>query len=194
MSTSNSLHHSSQQGSYFPVIVAHHQEPFQHIHSPTNDSSALDLDLELEDSLTSASSSPPLTQSSPSHLPPGHNMSTAPDKITLTLGHLPSRKEIPPSGPRTPSRIDPNNPPWPAFRGYHEFSFAHATMGVRLPTILGKAIEDVVKTLNSQWEVDRIEDLVECTKRMDELMENLSANQFVFPSNRQFFVLFLTRM
>lgn len=108
-------------------------------------------------------------------------MTSAPDKITLTLGHLPSRKEILPSGPRTPSRIDPNNPPWPAFRGYHEFSFAHATMGVRLPTILGKAIEDVVKTLNSQWEVDRIEDLVECIKRMDELMENLSANHKLRP-------------
>ena len=49
--------------------------------------------------------------------------------------------------PRTPSRVDPNNPPWPAFRGYHEYSFAHATMGVRLPTILGKAIDDVVRTL-----------------------------------------------
>lgn len=30
-------------------------------------------------------------------------------------------------GPRTPSRIDPNNPPWPAYRGYHEYSFAHVS-------------------------------------------------------------------
>lgn len=87
--------------------------------------------------------------------------------------------------PRTPSRVDPNNPPWPAYRGkynltvdshsmtdrvpvalyifllltsfplpsllgYHEYSFAYATMGKRLPTILGKAIEDVIRTLNEQ--------------------------------------------
>lgn len=31
-----------------------------------------------------------------------------------------------------------------------EYSFAHATMGVRLPTILGKAIEDVYRTVNEQ--------------------------------------------
>lgn len=34
--------------------------------------------------------------------------------------------------------------------GYHEYSFAYATMGKRLPTILGKAIDDVVRTLNEQ--------------------------------------------
>lgn len=97
------------------------------------------------------------------------------DKVVLSLG---SRTHMmAPMCPRTPSRIDPNNPPWPAYRGYHEFSFAHATMGVRLPTILGKAIEDVVKTLNSEWEVERIEDLVGCVRRMEELMVNLSGNQ-----------------
>lgn len=99
------------------------------------------------------------------------------NKVTLSLENMPSRKSIVPTCPRTPSRVDPNNPPWPAFRGYHEFSFAHATMGVRLPTILGKAIEDVIQTLNSEWEVDRIEDLVECVHRMEELMKNLSGNQ-----------------
>jgi len=38
----------------------------------------------------------------------------------------------------------------PRILGYHEYSFAYATMGKRLPTILGKAIEDVVRTLNEQ--------------------------------------------
>lgn len=99
------------------------------------------------------------------------------NKVTLSLENMPSRTNPVPSCPRTPSRIDPNNPPWPAFRGYHEFSFAHATMGVRLPTILGKAIDDVIKTLNSEWEVERIEDLVSCVQRMEELMVNLSSNQ-----------------
>jgi damage-control phosphatase, subfamily III len=118
---------------------------------------------------------------------PSSSQSTHPDeefdnmapinKVTLSLGNMPSRKELAPTCPRTPSRIDPNNPPWPAYRGYHEFSFAHATMGVRLPTILGKAIEDVIKTLNSEWEVERIEDLVQCVHRMEVLMENLSGNQ-----------------
>lgn len=34
--------------------------------------------------------------------------------------------------------------------GYHEYSFAYATMGKRLPTILGKAIDDVIRTMNEQ--------------------------------------------
>ncbi|ELU38030.1 DUF89 domain-containing protein [Rhizoctonia solani AG-1 IA] len=79
-------------------------------------------------------------------------------------------------GPRTPSRIDPNNPPWPAYRGYHEYSFAHATMGVRLPTILGKAIDDVWRTVNETSEEDQIVDLVDCVERMDVLMTDLSQN------------------
>lgn len=61
-----------------------------------------------------------------------------------------------------PAQVDPNNPPWPAYRGYHEYSFAYATMGKRLPTILGKAIDDVVRTLNEQSDEDVILDLVAC--------------------------------
>jgi hypothetical protein len=116
-------------------------------------------------------------------LPPKHTMSNAntsskgaPSRVTLSLGHLPSKKDIKAPWPRTPSKIDPQNPPWPAFRGYHEYSFAHATMGHRLPTILGKAIDDTVRTLNERTSEDEIIDLVKCIERMDELMTDLSGN------------------
>ncbi len=66
-------------------------------------------------------------------------------RTVLSLGNLPPKKVVADNGPRTPSRVDPNNPPWPAYRGYHEFSFAHETMGKRLPTILGKAIDDTIR-------------------------------------------------
>jgi hypothetical protein len=78
-------------------------------------------------------------------------------------------------------QVDPNNPPWPAYRGYHEYSFAHATMGVRLPTILGKAIDDVTRTLNEQSSEEKIVDLVHCIERMDALMQDLSGNQKLRP-------------
>ncbi|GJJ08299.1 hypothetical protein Clacol_002510 [Clathrus columnatus] len=101
--------------------------------------------------------------------------------VTLQLDHLPARKDIQPSYPRPPTKVDPNNPPWPAYRGYHEYSFAHATMGVRLPTILGKAINDAVETLNTLSEEDRIIDLSECIHRMGELMTDLSTNRKLRP-------------
>ena len=121
-------------------------------------------------------------------------MSAAPSRVTLHLGHLPSKKDIRPPWPRTPTRvitsmllytpvfttrpfqIDPNNPPWPAYRGYHEFSFAHATMSNRLPTILGKAIDDAITTLNTESLEERVVDLAQCIDRMDELMTDLSGN------------------
>jgi len=103
------------------------------------------------------------------------------NKISLHLGHLPSKREIKPLYPRTPSRVDPNNPPWPAYRGYHEYSFAHATMGHRLPTILGKAIDDVIRTQNEQSSEHLILDLVECINRMDALMVDLSGNAKLRP-------------
>jgi damage-control phosphatase, subfamily III len=78
-------------------------------------------------------------------------------------------------------QINPNNPPWPAYRGYHEYSFAYATMGHRLPTILGKAIEDAVKTQNEQSSEHLIKDLVECINRMDTLMADLSGNAKLRP-------------
>ena len=120
-------------------------------------------------------------------------------KVNLHLGHLPSKKDIKGPWPRTPTRVsspsaptsysldsllcqvDPNNPPWPAYRGYHEYSFAHATMGVRLPTILGKAIDDVTRTLNEQSSEEKIVDLVHCIDRMDVLMQDLSGNQKLRP-------------
>lgn len=49
-------------------------------------------------------------------------------------------------------------------------------MGTRLPTILGKAIDDVVKTLNDEYEEDRIVDLTECISRMEDLMDDLQSN------------------
>ncbi|KAI9057000.1 DUF89-domain-containing protein [Trametes sanguinea] len=97
----------------------------------------------------------------------------APGRMSLKLSHLPSRQNIKPVYPRSPSSIDPNNPPWPAYRGYHEYSFAYATMGQRLPTILGKAIEDVVVTLNQEYDEERIVDLVQCIDRMEDLMREL---------------------
>jgi damage-control phosphatase, subfamily III len=65
--------------------------------------------------------------------------------------------------------------------GYHEYSFAHATMGHRLPTILGKAIDDTVRTLNEQSSEDEIIDLVQCIERMDKLMTDLSGNAKLRP-------------
>ncbi|KAH8923345.1 DUF89-domain-containing protein [Atractiella rhizophila] len=108
-------------------------------------------------------------------------LSQAPKKLLLTS--LPPKQK----GfgehlyPRTPSRIDPNNPPWPAYRGYHEYSFAHATMGQRLPTILGKAIDDAVKTLNEEHDEDRMVDMVECIERMEDLMEDMTSNRKLRP-------------
>jgi len=127
--------------------------------------------------------------------------SGAPSKVTLSLGNLPSKKDFKAPWPRTPSKvrerspdsipltssyefrpqIDPNNPPWPAYRGYHEYSFAYATMGVRLPTILGKAIEDTTRTLNEQYSEEKIVDLVRCIDRMDDLMVDLSGNAKLRP-------------
>ncbi|GAA6007412.1 hypothetical protein JCM11491_004154 [Sporobolomyces phaffii] len=109
--------------------------------------------------------------------------SKPPSRVSLTLGNLPPKQSGfgVPMNPRTPSRVDPNNPPWPAYRGYHEYSFAHATMGVRLPTILGKAIDDVVKTLNEEHDEERIVDLTECISRMEDLMDDLHANSKLRP-------------
>ncbi|KAF7307217.1 DUF89 domain-containing protein [Mycena indigotica] len=107
--------------------------------------------------------------------------SGAPSRVTLSLGHLPSKKDIKAPWPRTPTRVDPNNPPWPAYRGYHEYSFAHATMSARLPTILGKAIEDTTRTLNEQSDEEKVVDLVACIERMAELMTDLSGNHKLRP-------------
>jgi hypothetical protein len=54
-------------------------------------------------------------------------------------------------------------------------------MGVRLPTILGKAIDDVHKTLNQESDEDRITDLVECIHRMEDLMGDLHNNSKLRP-------------
>lgn len=155
-------------------------------HPPTDDLESYFAGLQTHDTDLKESISPAFyVDESPfaSDTAPSSSQSTHPDEefdsmvpVSLSVENMPSRTNPGPC-PRTPSRIDPNNPPWPAFRGYHEFSFAYATMGVRLPTILGKAIEDVIKTLNSEWEVERIEDLVQCVHRMEGLMVNLSGNQ-----------------
>ena len=98
------------------------------------------------------------------------------DKKSLHLTHLPERKAFEPSFPRTPGSVDPNNPPWPAFRGYHTYSFANATMGVRLPTILSKSIQDVLMTVNTLSSEHLIVDLLGCVKRMEELKAELEGN------------------
>jgi damage-control phosphatase, subfamily III len=104
-----------------------------------------------------------------------------PSRTLLNLGNLPPKRTVGLSAEgasyqRTPSRVDPNNPPWPAYRGYHEYSFAHETMGKRLPTILGKAIDDTIRTLNDQHEEVKIVDLLKCIERMGSLKEELQKN------------------
>ncbi|KAL7424998.1 Hairy/enhancer-of-split with YRPW motif protein 2 [Cryptotrichosporon argae] len=116
-----------------------------------------------------------------------HPSAKAPQRTMLNLGNLPPKlktsdiKAAAAQYPRTPSRVNPNQPPWPAYRGYHEYSFAHATMGVRLPTILGKAINDVYATLNQEYDEDRIVDLVNCIHRMEDLMGDLQGNSKLRP-------------
>lgn len=132
--------------------------------------------------------------------PMGGTTGATEGKKHLRLTHLPARKDIRAPFPRTPGsvranlcyveayietccdiQVDPNNPPWPAFRGYHTYSFANATMGHRLPTILGKAIDDVIVTLNEQSFEDRILDLVECIERMEELKRELERSAKLRP-------------
>jgi len=54
-------------------------------------------------------------------------------------------------------------------------------MGHRLPTILGKAIDDVIRTLNEQSEEDEIVDLTRCVDRMNVLMVELSESAKLRP-------------
>lgn len=63
----------------------------------------------------------------------------------------------------------------------HRYSFAYATMGHRLPTILGKAIDDVIETLNQESEEEKVVDLVQCIERMDKLKEDLHAHARLRP-------------
>ncbi|GJE89707.1 protein-glutamate O-methyltransferase family protein [Phanerochaete sordida] len=113
---------------------------------------------------------------------PGDIIKSPPiEKRTLHLSHLPERTDIQPSFPRTPGSVDPNNPPWPAFRGYHTYSFANATMGVRLPTILSKAIQDVLLTVNTLSAEYLIKDLLACVKRMEKLKAELEGNGVLRP-------------
>lgn len=54
-------------------------------------------------------------------------------------------------------------------------------MGKRLPTILGKAVDDVIKTLNEQYEEEKIVDLAKCIERMHTLMDDLQKNAKLRP-------------
>lgn len=54
-------------------------------------------------------------------------------------------------------------------------------MGHRLPTILGKAIDDTIRTLNDQYDEEKVVDLVKCCERMDVLMHDLSGNAKLRP-------------
>ncbi|KAF5366952.1 hypothetical protein D9757_010852 [Collybiopsis confluens] len=54
-------------------------------------------------------------------------------------------------------------------------------MQSRLPTILGKAIDDTTRTLNEQSSEDKIIDLVQCIERMESLMTDLSGNAKLRP-------------
>lgn len=116
-----------------------------------------------------------------------HHTARPASKTLLNVGNLPPKQmRFTKDGgasayPRTASHVDPNNPPWPAYRGYHEYSFAHETMGKRLPTILGNAVQDVVRTLNEQWDEEKIVDLMACLERMNTLMKELQTNQTLRP-------------
>lgn len=90
-----------------------------------------------------------------------------PSSVQLRLKNMPPRSR---SYMAEPNKIDakyvnPESPPFPAFRGYHTFSFANDVMGRRLPTILGKAIEDTIITLNQLSSEDEILDLLACIER-----------------------------
>ncbi len=54
-------------------------------------------------------------------------------------------------------------------------------MSSRLPTILGKAIDDAIITLNSVSSEERVIDLAQCIDRMGELMTDLSGNAKLRP-------------
>ena len=54
-------------------------------------------------------------------------------------------------------------------------------MGHRLPTILGKAIDDVIRTLNEQSVEGEIVDLIQCVDRMHVLMVELSESAKLRP-------------
>jgi hypothetical protein len=54
-------------------------------------------------------------------------------------------------------------------------------MQARLPTILGKAIEDATRTLNEQSSEDRVVDLLDSIERMGDLMTDLSGNAKLRP-------------
>jgi hypothetical protein len=54
-------------------------------------------------------------------------------------------------------------------------------MQSRLPTILGKAIEDAIRTLNEQAEEEQVVDLSQSIERMGELMTDLSGNAKLRP-------------
>jgi len=54
-------------------------------------------------------------------------------------------------------------------------------MQSRLPTILGKAVEDVIRTLNEQSSEELILDLTKCIERMQALMTDLSGNAKLRP-------------
>lgn len=54
-------------------------------------------------------------------------------------------------------------------------------MQSRLPTILGKAIEDATRTLNEESLEERVVDLSECIERMEKLMVDLSGNAELRP-------------
>lgn len=54
-------------------------------------------------------------------------------------------------------------------------------MQTRLPTILGKSIEDTTRTLNEQYSEEKISDLVQCIERMGDLMTDLSGNAKLRP-------------
>ena len=54
-------------------------------------------------------------------------------------------------------------------------------MGVRLPTILGKAIDDVIRTLNEEYEEAKMVDLLKCIERMEDLMHDLTGKALLRP-------------
>jgi len=54
-------------------------------------------------------------------------------------------------------------------------------MQSRLPTILSKAIEDDIRTLDTESSEERVVDVAQCIDRMGDLMTNLSGNA-KFPS------------
>ncbi|RSH77335.1 uncharacterized protein EHS24_003294 [Apiotrichum porosum] len=113
-----------------------------------------------------------------------HPSAKAPSKTMLNLGNLPPRQKQAENKPAAylVRPLVSTLPPWPAYRGYHEYSFAHVSHDGRAPAnYFGQAINDVYQTLNQEYDEGRVLDLLDCVERMQQLMDDLHGNAKLRP-------------